>query len=610
MEVSREQAVLTVRGDFLGVGFPSARSIEHNQQSGNSTAKSTDFYKAPLRMKSVLQPSRAHCGLIALATALLQVSLPSRAGAEDWRFSVKFSESVHKGPYTGRVYIFFNNGSEPRRDSGWFSPGQFIARDVQDWKPDDALEFTSSDKSILAYPQPLAKLKPAKESAQAVVRFNPFEREVGTGPGNGYSQVIKIAEPSVKPPVLVVDHLVAPKRFVETETRREFFAHSKLLSDFYGRDVSLSAAVFLPKDYRSDSSARYPTLFIIPGFGGTHYVTRTQRFVEESGGVEFIRVVLEPSCPLGHHVFADSANNGPVGQALVTEFLPAFDRAFRTVADPRARFLTGHSSGGWSSLWVQISHPEDFAGTWSTSPDPVDFRDFQQIDVYQPGTNMYVDSHKNERPLARFGLQPVLYYRKFCEMEDVLGPGGQLMSFEAVFGPSAPAADGSQVTSGIRHPRPLWDRKTGAIDPAIAKAWEPYDIHLVLERNWDHLAPKLAGKLHVFMGTEDTFYLEGAARLLKQALEKLKSDAVVELIPGKNHMNLLDRKLSDRIQKEMAASYLASFPHAKRIDHKAAAKAPKKAWKPDWDKAVGSANKQRNPEPEATTLDLLGRLVK
>jgi S-formylglutathione hydrolase FrmB len=559
-------------------------------------------------MRSV-RHSRANRGLPALAVAFLGFLLAHPVAADDWRFAVKFSGTVHKEPFTGRVYIFFNNSSEPRRGSDWFSPGQFVARDVQNWKPADALEFASSDKTILAYPQPLPKLDLANKSAQAVVRFNPFEREVGGGPGNGYSQVVKLGDSSATTPEFVVEHLVAPRRFVESETRKEFFAHSKLLSDFYGRDVSLSAAVFLPKSYRSDSATRYPTLFIIPGFGGTHYVTRSQRFVEEAGGVEFLRVVLEPSCPLGHHVFADSANNGPVGTALVTEFLPAFDRAFRTVADPRARFLTGHSSGGWSSLWVQISHPDDFAGTWSTAPDPVDFRDFQQIDIYQPGTNMYVDAKGAERPLARIGLRPVLYYRNFCLMEDVLGPGGQLMSFEAVFGPSAPALDSSRITSGIRHPMPLWDRKTGAIDPVVAKAWEQYDIHLVLERNWDHLRPKLAGKLHVFMGTEDTFYLEGAARLLKQSLERLKSDAVVELIPGRHHMNLLDRKLSERIQKEMAASYLQSFPHAKRVEHKAAAGTPKKSWKPDWDKAIGSVNKLRNPENEEPSDNSFRRLI-
>jgi hypothetical protein len=508
---------------------------------------------------------------IALAAGGLAVALGSPATAEDWRFAVKFSESVRQEPYTGRVYIFLNNGNEPRRDSGWFSPGQILARDVENWKPGEPLEFASGDKSVLSYPKPLAKMKLAEESAQAVIRFNPYEREVGSGPGNGYSQPIKVGESSAKRPVLIVDRLVPPRRFVETDTRKEIFVHSKLLSDFYGRDVELSGAVFLPKSYRSNSTARYPTLFMIPGFGGTHYVTRTPRFAEEAGGVEFIRVVLEPSCPMGHHVFADSANNGPVGQAFVTEFLPGFDRAFRSVSDPRARFLTGHSSGGWSSLWIQISHPDDFAGTWSTSPDPVDFRDFQQIDVYHPGTNMYVDAKGQERPLARMGSGPVLFYKNFCQMEDILGPGGQLMSFEAVFGPSLPAAGGSPVTSGIRHPRPLWDRKSGEIDPAVAKDWEKYDIHLVLERNWDQLGPKLAGKLHVYMGTEDTFYLEGAARLLKKSLAKLKSDAVVELIPKKNHMNLLDRALSDRLQREMAASYRKSFPKSKHAESAAAA---------------------------------------
>jgi Putative esterase len=511
--------------------------------------------------------------LVAFAAALLQLAIASPVAAEDWHFGVKYPESVNKGPYSGRVYLFFSrNRPEPRQDPDWFFPEQFIARDVKDWKPGEVLEFASGDKSILAFPTALSSMKLTRSSAQAVVRFNPFERLIGFGPGNGYSQVVKIKGPvaAASEPLFVVDHIVPPKRFAESETRKEFLVHSKLLSDFYGRDVSLSAAVFLPRNYRRDADHRYPTLFIIPGFGGTHYVTRTP-FKEEAGGVEFLRVVLEPSCPLGHHVFADSANNGPVGQALVSEVLPAFDRAFRTVSDPRARFLTGHSSGGWSSLWVQITHPDDFAGTWSTSPDPVDFRDFQQIDIYKPGTNMFVDAEGHERPLARFGSEPVLFYRNFSHMEDVLGHGGQLLSFEAVFGQSAPAADGSPVTSGVRNPRRLWDEKTGAIDPAIAKDWEKYDIHLVLERNWDQLRPKLAGKLHVFMGTMDTFYLEGAARLLKQSLEKLKSDAVVELHPGKTHMNLLDRKLIERIQREMAASYLQSFPKAKRQERQPAA---------------------------------------
>ncbi len=243
-------------------------------------------------MNRLLSPSRL-CGPIVLAAALL-LSLSSRAAAEDWRFAVKFSESVHKEPFSGRVYLFINSGSEPRLDTNWFNPGQFIARDVKNWKPGEPIEFSSTDKSILSFPEPAARLKLARQSAQAVVRFNPYEREAGTGPGNGYSQVVKIdgLSESGKTPVFVVDHLVGPPRFVETETRKEFFVHSKLLSDFYGRDTSLSAAVFLPKNYRTDTKTRYATLFIIPGFGGTHYVNRPQLFKDEAGGVEFLRVVL------------------------------------------------------------------------------------------------------------------------------------------------------------------------------------------------------------------------------------------------------------------------------------------------------------------------------
>jgi S-formylglutathione hydrolase FrmB len=129
-------------------------------------------------------------------------------------------------------------------------------------------------------------------------------------------------------------------------------------------------------------------------------------------------------------------------------------------------------------------------------------------------------------------------------MEVLMGRGGQLGSFEAVFSPKGP--DGK--------PRQLWDRKTGAIDPVTAKAWESYDVRKKLEREWDDVGSKLAGKLHVYMGDEDTFYLDGATRLLKKSLAGLGSDAVVELFPGKTHA-LVDAKLRERMKREMAAAY-------------------------------------------------------
>ena len=467
---------------------------------------------------------------------------------------------MHRDAYTGRVYIFFSNrGGEPRHGPNWFRPEPFIAKDVTNWKPGDTLEFASADKAILSFPKALAPADLVGRRAQAVVRFNPFEREVGDGPGNGYSPVVTLPEagPATPWPDLIVDKLVAPRTFTETALRKEFTVHSRLLSDFFGRDVSLSAAVLLPASYETAKSRRYPTIFTVPGFGGTHYQMRGGRPpATNPHAVEFLRVLLDPSCPLGHDVFADSANNGPVGQALVTEFLPAFDLAFRTVADARARFLTGHSSGGWSSLWLQVTYPDSFGGTWSTSPDPVDFRDFQAIDVYHPGENMYFDHSGKERPLARVAGRVLVRYRTFGLMEDVLGPGGQLRSFEAVFSPRG----------GDGQPLRLWDRKTGAIDADVAHAWEKYDIHLVLERNWTALGPKLAGKIHVFMGDEDTFYLEGATKLLKKALVQLGSDAVVEIHPGRDHMTLLDGELRERIRTEMSSAFRKAFPHDSSIN--------------------------------------------
>ena len=143
---------------------------------------------------------------------------------------------------------------------------------------------------------------------------------------------------------------------------------------------------------------------------------------------------------------------------------------------------------------------------------------------------------------------PLIFYDRFSKMEEVMGPGGQLGSFEAVFSPVG--ADGQ--------PRKLWNRDTGAIDPEVAKAWEAYDIRLTLERNWPDLAPKLAGKIHVITGGMDTFYLEGAAQLLKDSLASLKSDAVVEIVPGRDHGTVLDRNLAQRIDREMKAA-VASF---------------------------------------------------
>jgi hypothetical protein len=484
---------------------------------------------------------------LALATLLVAAILPrAEAGTT---FEVRYAPELHAGPVSARVHVMLGPAGSalpPRIGPNWFNPQPFFAVEAKGWKPGEPLVF---DDHAAGYPGPLSALKPGRYSAQAVVRLNPDTHKLGDGEGNAFGPVVKFEveeghEPT-EPIALSVDQKVPSRPFRETDRIKLVEIDSPLLSAFHGRPIRHRAAVILP-ERPIDDGRKLPTLYIVPGFGGDHHAAHLMARGAYAGkfGEEFLRVVLDPDCGTGHHVFADSATNGPRGKALIEELIPHIERTYPALADPRARLLTGHSSGGWSTLWLQVTYPEFFGGTWSTSPDPVDFRDFQRIDLYADGENMFRDRAGERRPIARRGTRPVLWYDDFSRLEEVIGDGGQLRSFEAVFSPLDESG----------RPRKLWDRATGAVDPETARAWEKYDIRLVLERRWPELAPKLAGKLHVYMGDTDTFYLEGATRLLGESLAKLGSDAAVELFPGKDHSNLFDAELSARIDREMRAA--------------------------------------------------------
>ena len=489
----------------------------------------------------------------AVATVCV-ASLSTPSIAADWRFEVRFDRTTRAEPYTGRVYLFFGEQEkpEPRLGPNWFSPEPVISLDVCDWQPDTSQTITAQTPGLRVFPKSLSELSLKDRHVQAVARFNEWERPVGNGAGNGFSAVVPLPDMPADAPVrLVIDQIVPQREFVDNKWSRQFSVRSARLSEFHHRDVFIKTAVLLPKCYNDQPERRYPTIFSIPGFGGTLFAGRREEPIDEMnpGDVEFLRVTLDANCPWGHHVFADSENNGPCGTAFVAEWLPEFERQFRAVAAPHGRLLTGHSSGGWSSLWLQITHPQVFGGVWSTAPDSVDFRDFQRINVYRDGENAYRDPHGQRRPIARKrgGTDDVaIWLDDFDRLEQVLGHGGQFESFEAVFSPRGP--DGN--------PLPLWDRETGALDSKVAKAWEKYDIRLVIERHWAALGTQLQGKLHIHMGEFDTFYLEGATRLLKESLERLGSDAVVEIHPGKDHSSLMTSELRDRLRREMAETYL------------------------------------------------------
>jgi hypothetical protein len=167
-----------------------------------------------------------------------------------------------------------------------------------------------------------------------------------------------------------------------------------------------------------------------------------------------------------------------------------------------------------------------------------------------PPTRLYVDDSGARRPIARNGDTPSLWFDSFGKMDDVIKRGGQLRSFEAVFSPRGP--DGE--------PQKLWERGNGRIDPNVAKAWESYDLRLILERNWPTLGPKLAGKLHLWTGELDTFYLDGAVRLLQTSLTSLGSDAEVTIVPGASHSSLLSPELSRTIRRQMSEKFYQHHP--------------------------------------------------
>jgi hypothetical protein len=471
-------------------------------------------------------------------TPLLFLLIPAQTPT--LQVELSFSKNVTSEPFTGRVFVIAtktpSKGAPP--NLGWFNPHPNFAQDVAKWTPDSPLKFEPK----FAYPKTWEVIAKEKCYLQAILDRDQGGMSCHTAAGNAFSKPV-LHDPDKPAPIkLVIDSVIPEKKFEEKGRVKYVEIDSKLLSAFHKKPIKLRAGVVVPKSFDKDAGKKYPVIYEIPGFGGNHFSALKSEERTDVAGVEMLYVVLDPGCRLGHHVFADSDNNGPYGKALTEELIPHIERKFRALGTPNSRFVTGHSSGGWSSLWLQVTYPDFFGGTWSTAPDPVDFRDFQKVDIYDPKQNLFVDEKGEARPIARKAGKVVLKYKPFNDMETVMGRGGQLQSFEAVFGPRG--KDGK--------PLPLWDYTTGVIDPNVAKAWQRYDIRMILERNWKTLGPKLAGKLHVYMGDEDTFYLDGATRLLRDSQKKLGSDAVIEMFAGKDHGSLMDAAMRKRIAGEMA----------------------------------------------------------
>ena len=199
-------------------------------------------------------------------------------------------------------------------------------------------------------------------------------------------------------------------------------------------------------------------------------------------------------------------------------------------AKASGRFLNGHSSGGWATLWLQTLHPKVFGGTWSTSPDPSTFHDFTGPDLYAPHANLYRQADGTPWPIMRDHGHVVSTLEQFGHFERVIGPyGGQLASFEWVFSPRG--EDG--------RPEQMFNRDTGDVDPAVVQYWhDHYDISYLVTTHWPELRPDLDGKIHLYVGTADTFYLDGAAHKFQAALQGVGANATFTFIPDRTHFDL------------------------------------------------------------------------
>ena len=298
-------------------------------------------------------------------------------------------------------------------------------------------------------------------------------------------------------------------------------------------------------------------MFVILGYGGDYHWNSGDSIQSwKIDSVSTIHVFLDGNCPYGHCTYANSANNGPWGDAFVNEFIPALEKKFRCNG---ARLVTGHSSGGWASLWLQINYPKTFAGCWSSSPDPVDFRNLEMINIYE-AKNMFYDGDSSLRldgTVAGTGGLPWIFFKDDYRIENVLYRGEQYWSWNAVWG--------GKQKNGI--PENICDPNTGAIDSVVASHWAAYDISLLLRTHWTTLQPLINDKIRITAGTSDNFSLDKSVKLLEEEMKKLNSKFEFAYYPG-DHFTVWTNenyeKDGNHFLAEKYAEWLTQHPDAKK----------------------------------------------
>jgi hypothetical protein len=506
--------------------------------------------------------------------------------ASGLRFAISFPEASSREPLDGRMLLLVSkdNAKEPRfQINEDLNTQQVFGVDVDGLKPG---QETVVDASAFGYPlASLSDLKPGEYWIQALLhRYETFKRADGhtvklpmdrgegqqwnSAPGNFYSTPQKITvtandnagSPGGQPAggagrsiKIVLDKVIPP---IEPPKDTKYIKHvklqSELLTKFWGRPMYLGANVLLPEGFDSHPYAQYP-LVIFHGhfpadFGGfreappdpdlkPEYSERfhlagynkiqqeyAHKFYQEWTGPNYPRMIIveiQHANPYYDDSYAvNSANLGPYGDAITYELVPFIEKQFRGIGKSWARFMYGGSTGGWEALAVQIFYPDEYNGAWGACPDPIDFRAYTVVNIYEHDNAYQSEApwKQTPRPGKRNYLGELAStLKEMNDLERALGnnsrSGGQWDIWQAVYSPVG--ADG--------YPKPIWDKATGKIDRSVAEYWrEHFDLGYILRRDWKTLGPKLEGKLHIYVGEADNYYLNNAVYLVEDFLKTTK----------------------------------------------------------------------------------------
>jgi hypothetical protein len=512
----------------------------------------------------VMRPFRS--ALPVLLAATFFSAIPSISAQS---FSVSFPTERSAKPLDGRLLLLLSTDSseEPRMQIDDTPRSQMVfGMTVDGLAPGTA---ATVDATAVGYPiRSLKDVPPGEYTVQAVLNlYETFHRADGTTvklhmdqgegqhwnltPGNLYSKPRRIAIKAGAAPLAISLTEVIPPIVEQKDTKyvRHLKIQSQLLTKFWGRPMFLSAVLLVPEGFDEHPEAHYPEMIfedhfvdgfsdfrttppdpnLKPDYSQRFHLAGYNRIQQEEGyktyqqwtGPKFPRVLvikIQHANPYYDDSYAvNSANLGPYGDAIETELMPAIEKQFRGIGQGWARFLYGGSTGGWESLAVQMFYPTHYNGAFVACPDPVDFHAFTNIDLYEDRNAFYLEgAHKRvEQPAMRDYLgHTLITIRDNNAYELALGDHGrsgeQWDIWQAVYSPVG--KDG--------YPAAIFDKETGEIDHKVAEYWkEHYDLDAILARDWAQLGPQIQGKLHIYVGSDDTYMLNDAVYRMEDFLK-------------------------------------------------------------------------------------------